>query len=105
MGAARAEGRKGAWSDIIGSRTSHLLASVAANHPGGVVYDPACGIASALIELADTSQFDDYIGHDINDRALAIAPARRTGSRCATTSSVVRGTVVCDEITTSAPSL
>ncbi|MGN7157765.1 N-6 DNA methylase [Dietzia cercidiphylli] len=73
---ARAEGRKGAWSDIIGSRTSHLLASVAANHPGGVVYDPACGIASALIELADTSQFDDYIGHDINDRALAIAEVR-----------------------------
>lgn len=73
---ARAEGRKGAWSDIIGSRTSHLLASVAANHPGGVVYDPACGFASALIELADTSQFDDYIGHDINDRALAIAEVR-----------------------------
>lgn len=73
---ARAEGRKGAWSDIIDSRTSHLLASVAANHPGGVVYDPACGIASALIDLADTSQFDDYIGHDINDRALAIAEVR-----------------------------
>ncbi|MFI8592322.1 N-6 DNA methylase [Dietzia maris] len=74
---ARAEGRKGSWSDIIGSRTSHLLASVAENHPGGVVYDPACGIASALIELADTkNRFDDYIGHDINDRALAIAEVR-----------------------------
>ena len=73
---ARAEGRKGAWSDTIGLRTSHLLASVAANHPGGVVYDPACGIASALVELADASKFDDYIGHDINDRALAIAEVR-----------------------------
>lgn len=73
---ARAEGRKGAWSDIIGSRTSHLLASVAANHSGGVVYDPACGIASALIDLADTSKFDDYVGHDINDRVLAIAEVR-----------------------------
>ncbi|MFL0580824.1 N-6 DNA methylase [Dietzia sp. 179-F 9C3 NHS] len=73
---AGAEGRKGAWSDIIGTRTSHLLASVAANHPGGVVYDPACGIASALIDLADASTFDDYIGHDINDRVLAIAKVR-----------------------------
>lgn len=73
---ARAEGRKGAWSDIIGSRTSHLLASVAANHPGGVVYDPACGIASALIDLADTGAFSDYIGHDISDRVLAIAEVR-----------------------------
>lgn len=73
---AHAEGRKGAWSDIIGSRTSRLLASVAANHPGGVVYDPACGIASALIELADTSKFDTYIGHDIDDRVLAIAKLR-----------------------------
>lgn len=73
---AHAEGRRGSWSDIIGSRTSHLLASVAANHPGGVVYDPACGIASALIALGDTSKFDNYIGHDINDQALAIAEAR-----------------------------
>lgn len=73
---ARTEGRKGGWSGIIGSRTSHLLASVAANHPGGVVYDPACGIASALIELADISKFDDYIGHEINDRVLAIAEVR-----------------------------
>ncbi|OAK53006.1 N-6 DNA methylase [Rhodococcoides kyotonense] len=73
---AHAEGRRGSWSDIISSRTSHLLASVAANHPGGVVYDPACGIASALIALRDTSNFDSYIGHDINDQALAIAEAR-----------------------------
>ncbi|WP_216695300.1 N-6 DNA methylase [Dietzia psychralcaliphila] len=73
---ARAEGRKGGWSDIIGSRTSHLLASVGANHPGGVVYDPACGIASALIELAGTGSFDSYIGHDINEHVLAVAEVR-----------------------------
>jgi type I restriction-modification system DNA methylase subunit len=41
-----------------------------------VVYDPACGIASALIQLADTGSFDSYIGHDINERALAVAQVR-----------------------------
>lgn len=73
---ARAEGRHGVWSGVIGSRTSQLLASVASNHPGGVVYDPACGIASALIQLADSGSFDSYIGHDINERALAVAQVR-----------------------------
>lgn len=74
--AARADGRMGSWAGSVGSRTSHLLASVTANHPGGVVYDPACGIASALVELAKAGGFDSYIGHDINDVALAVAEVR-----------------------------
>ncbi|MET3860471.1 hypothetical protein ABIE38_001393 [Dietzia sp. 2505] len=73
---ARANGRMGAEHGFIGSRTSHILASVAANRPGGVVYDPACGIATALLKLAKTGGFDSYIGHEMNEYALAVAEVR-----------------------------
>ncbi|GAC84450.1 hypothetical protein GP2_022_00660 [Gordonia paraffinivorans NBRC 108238] len=75
---ARESGRMAGEQGFIGSRTSNLLASVASNHPGGVAYDPACGIATALVELAETGAFDCYIGHDINMQALAIAEVRST---------------------------
>lgn len=73
---ARANGRMGAEHGFIGSRTSHILASVAANRAGGVAYDPACGIATALLELAESGGFDSYIGHEMNPYALAVAEVR-----------------------------
>lgn len=73
---SRAQGKAAGEVGLVGSRTSHLLVSLAESRPGGAVYDPACGIASALLEVADSGAFDSYIGHDINGYALAVAEIR-----------------------------
>ncbi|WP_461046750.1 N-6 DNA methylase [Terrabacter koreensis] len=74
---ARSQGKLGADSGFVGSRTSTLLANLAAAQPGGVLYDPACGIAAALIESVRLGARPSHlVGHDINQRALKIAAQR-----------------------------
>ena len=74
---ARAQVKGGAESGFIGSRTSEMLARLAANRPGGILYDPACGIASALIGGVELgAEPHRVIGHDINEAALRIARQR-----------------------------
>ena len=74
---ARAQVKGGAESGFINSRTSEILAQLAATRTGGTLYDPACGIASALIEAVELGvKPDRVVGHDINVDALRIARQR-----------------------------
>jgi predicted DNA-binding transcriptional regulator AlpA len=74
---ARSQGKLGADFGFVGSRTTTLLANLAAARPGGVLYDPACGIAAALIESVRLgARPSRLVGHDINQRALQIAAQR-----------------------------
>jgi type I restriction-modification system DNA methylase subunit/predicted DNA-binding transcriptional regulator AlpA len=74
---ARSRGKLGAEFGFVGSRTTTLLANLAAARPGGVLYDPACGIAAALIESVRLgARPSRLVGHDINQRALQIAGQR-----------------------------
>lgn len=74
---ARSQGKLGADFGFIGSRTTTLLAGLAAAQQGGVLYDPACGIAAALIEsVRQGAQPNRLVGHDINQRALRVASQR-----------------------------
>lgn len=66
----------GAESGFIGSRTSVLLASLVGDVAGGVVYDPACGIANALIRVADRGPMGRLIGSDVSRAALRVAAQR-----------------------------
>lgn len=76
---ARSQGKLGANFGFVGSRTTMLLANLAAARTGGVLYDPACGIAAALIEsVSQGARPSRLVGHDINQRALAIAYQRAT---------------------------
>lgn len=74
---ARAQGKMGAEVGFIGSRTSTMLANIAARRPGGLLYDPACGIAAALIEAVDKGgRPEQVVGHDVNVAALRVAAQR-----------------------------
>ena len=74
---ARSQGKLGADSGFVGSRTTTLLANLAAARPGGVLYDPACGIAAALMESVELgARPSRLVGHDINQRVLKIAAQR-----------------------------
>ena len=74
---AKAQGKMGADFGFIGSRTTAMLASLAAARPGGILYDPACGIAAALLEAVDRGAHPEMVvGHDINARALKMAAQR-----------------------------
>ena len=74
---ARSQGKVGADYGFVGSRTSTLLAKLAASRPGDVLYDPACGIAVALLAAIDEgARPSRVVGHDVNDRALRIAHQR-----------------------------
>lgn len=74
---SRSQGKLGADLGFIGSRTTKLLANLAASRPGRVLYDPACGIGAALLEsVALGAQPSRLIGHDINKRALDVASNR-----------------------------
>lgn len=75
----KAQGKLGADLGFVGSRTSTMLANLAASRPGGVLYDPACGIAGALIESVKMgTRPSRIVGHDIDRRALRIAAQRAT---------------------------
>ncbi len=74
---ARSQGKVGAEFGFVGSRTTTMLAKLAASCKGGVLYDPACGIAAALVEAVERGASPDRIvGHDISIRALHIAEQR-----------------------------
>lgn len=74
---AKAQAKMGSGFGFIGSRTSTLLANIAANRPGGVLYDPACGIAVALIEAVEAgARPDRVVGHEINLYAIRTAAQR-----------------------------
>lgn len=76
---ARSQGKVGADFGFVGSRTTTLLANLAAARPGEVLYDPACGIAAALMESVRLgARPRRLVGHDINPRALHIAAQRGT---------------------------
>jgi hypothetical protein len=74
---AKAQGKVGADYGFVGSRTSALLARLAAARPAAVLYDPACGIAAALLAaVEDGARPLRIVGHDVNGRALRIARQR-----------------------------
>lgn len=70
--------RSGAEFGFVGSRTSRLLGNLAAaGGNGGVVYDPACGVASALLATIQAeARPARIVGHDINNWALRVAAQR-----------------------------
>lgn len=73
----KAQGKVGADNGFVGSRTSALLARLAAARPGNVLYDPACGIAVALLAaVEDGARPVRIVGHDVNRQALRIARQR-----------------------------
>lgn len=73
----RSQGKVGAELGFVGSRTTTLLATLAAARPGGVLYDPACGIAAALLETTSLGGHPKrLVGHDVSERALRLASQR-----------------------------
>jgi hypothetical protein len=74
---ARSQGKVGADHGFIGSRTSALLARLAAAWPCEVLYDPACGVGVALLAaVGDGSRASRVVGHDISSQALRMARQR-----------------------------
>jgi SAM-dependent methyltransferase len=75
----RSQGKVGADFGFVGSRTTTLLASLAAARPGAVLYDPACGIGAALLKAVELgARPSRVVGHDINAQALHVAAQRAT---------------------------
>ncbi|NNC12119.1 N-6 DNA methylase [Planctomonas sp. JC2975] len=72
---SRSQVKVGAEYGFVGSRTSSLLASLIGTSDG-VVYDPACGIANLLVQVAKQNVARRLIGSDINQEALGIAAQR-----------------------------
>ena len=71
---SRALGKAGGETGFVGSRTSTLLASLAADVDGGTLYDPACGIGVALLQALDMGATPDrLVGNEINATAAEIA--------------------------------
>lgn len=74
---SRALGKAGGETGFVGSRTSTLLASLAADVDGGTLYDPACGIGVALLQALDMGATPDrLVGNEINATAAEIALGR-----------------------------
>lgn len=74
---SRSLGKAAGETGFVGSRTSTLLASLAATLDGGTLYDPACGIGVALLQAhAMGASPDRIVGHEINEKAAEIARGR-----------------------------
>lgn len=74
---SRALGKAGGETGFVGSRTSTLLASLAADVDGGTLYDPACGIGVALLQALDMGATPDrLVGNEINAAAAEIGLGR-----------------------------
>lgn len=74
---SRAQGKSSGETGFIGSRTSALLASLAAELEGGTLYDPACGIGVALVRAVEMgARPDRLVGDDVSGRAARIAHGR-----------------------------
>lgn len=76
--AVGALGRRGSDLGYIGNPVSRFLAAISLDDTRGTVYDPACGIADVLTQLAATrgEVIDRLVGHDINREAVTIARQR-----------------------------
>lgn len=73
---ATAQIRSGGEHGLVGSRVSRLLANMATG-AAGVLYDPACGIASALILARNMDvPITRIVGHDIDTASVRIAQQR-----------------------------
>lgn len=72
------QGKFGGQSGFVGSRISTLLALLAAERPkGGILYDPASGIASALISSVKLGAAPSKIyGQDFSPSAIYVAKLR-----------------------------
>jgi predicted DNA-binding transcriptional regulator AlpA len=69
-------GRGGFESGFVGSRTSKALANMV-EFVDGPVYDPACGIGEALLQVVEDHGNDDHVvGHEINAGAARTAQQR-----------------------------
>jgi hypothetical protein len=74
---AIAQIRSGAEHGLVQSRVSRLLGKLAAMAPVEVIYDPACGVGSAMTACLDAGATPRHlVGHDINGQALRIAAQR-----------------------------
>jgi hypothetical protein len=74
---SRALGKSAGEHGFVGSRTSTLLASLAADLDGGTLYDPACGVGVALLQSVDMgARPDRIVGDEINIAAAGIARGR-----------------------------
>ncbi len=74
---ASAQIRSGGEHGFVGSRISRLLGNLAARDASGVLYDPACGLGSAVTAAVDAgAHLTRFIGHDINQKALNMAAQR-----------------------------
>lgn len=74
---AAAQARSAGAYGLVGSRVSELLASLAASRRPKTIYDPACGIAEALLKTHETQARDvRLVGHDINTNAVRLARQR-----------------------------
>ena len=72
---SRSQGRIGGVSGSVGSRASRLLVALAEN-VDGTVYDPASGIAEALITIARKHTVAKLVGSDIDPGAVTVACLR-----------------------------
>ncbi|WP_210503027.1 N-6 DNA methylase [Nocardioides xinjiangensis] len=69
-------GRGGFEFGFVGSRTSKALANMV-EFVDGPVYDPACGIGEALLQVAkDHGNDDHFVGHEVNADAARTAQQR-----------------------------
>lgn len=73
--ASRWLGRSGREFGFVGSPTAEMLASLVPAH-AETVYDPACGIAAALLRLPDPAKPRQLVGHDISRDVLSEAAQR-----------------------------
>ncbi|GAB3795014.1 N-6 DNA methylase [Humibacter antri] len=74
---SRALGKSAGENGFVGSRTSTLLASLAAPIDGGTLYDPASGIGVALLQAVTMgARPDRMVGNEINAAATEIARGR-----------------------------
>lgn len=73
----RALGKAAGETGFVGSRTSYLLASLAAASNRGTLYDPACGVGVALLQALEMgARPERVLGHEINETAASIARGR-----------------------------
>jgi hypothetical protein len=73
---AAEQARAGGDHGLVGSRVSQVLAAAAAK-TSGVVYDPACGIGQAVINVwAQTNKAATVVGHEIDQAAARVAKQR-----------------------------
>lgn len=74
-------GRNRGYADVgfnaVSSRLTQLLSAAPEPTPGGTIYDPACGVAVALVDIARrTTSPTRLIGHEIDREMAEIAEHR-----------------------------